>query len=534
MVDFNNSNENNPNNVNETNSTNNTANTNDINASDNYSSSFSQNNYQSYEQKSNDQNSYKSPYNYGGYNAGGAYNSNSSNSFSANEFSYRPQKNKKPLSKKILSGVLAVLCVGAISATSIVGYSLITGKSVIGSDTNSSVSKDKGTSSNVKSTVDRTNLPTLEQLATPTDAMKIPDIVKKMSPSVVGISCLLDQGTSTGTGIIMSEDGYIITNAHVVSGAKTISVVLPSSYAETENKESDKKATETASKNSDDSEVNADNLTYTAELVGKDSQTDIAVLKIDKKGLTKAEFGNSSDLQVGEVSIVIGNPLGLDLANSVTAGIISATGRTLTIEDRTMNLIQTDASVNNGNSGGPLINAYGQVIGITSAKVSTSVGEGLGFAIPIDEAVPIIKDLMENGYVTGRPSLGISGTDVTSTMSRYYGIPQGFLVASVTEGGAAEKAGIQQNDVIIGINDTVVTSINELNEVKNKCKVGDTVTLTVYRNGKKSDFKVTLSEASTPESDEENNDQQNNQQNDGYNDYRQFFNDYDNFGGFGY
>lgn len=423
-----------------------------------------------------------------------------------NEFSYNPGKPKKTIGKKILTGVIAVLSVAAIGTTSIVGYTLITGENVVGtSNSNGSVNakQSEDASSDVKSTVDRSNLPTIIQAAAPADALSIPEIVEKVSPSVVGISCITSSGVSTGSGVILSEDGYIITNAHVISGAQSISVVLPSSYGEV----------------SDSSSADLeDNLTFTAEKVGSDEQTDLAVLKIDKSGLTPAELGNSADVQVGELSIVIGNPLGLDLANSVTAGIISAKDRTITVEDRTMNLMQTDAAVNNGNSGGPLINAYGQVIGITSAKVSSSVAEGLGFAIPIDEALPIIKDLMENGYVTGRPSLGITGTDVTSAYSSYYGIPQGFLVRDVTEGSGAEKAGIQQNDIIIAINDTMVSSISELNDIKNKCKVGDTVTLTIYRNGKKLDVDVVLGE-SAAEEETETDDQQNNNGYDNYDNY---------------
>ena len=316
-----------------------------------------------------------------------------------------------------------------------------------------------------------------------------------------------------GSDVIISKDGYIVTNAHVVDGAQSISVVLPDSYNDTSSKSDDSKSSSDSS--SDDDE---DNLTYTATLVGKDTQTDIAVLKIDAKGLTAAEFGTSADLQVGEASIVIGNPLGFSLANSVTAGIISATDRTLTVEDRTMNLIQTDASINSGNSGGPLINAYGQVIGITSAKVSSSVGEGLGFAIPIDEALPIVEDLMKNGYVTGRPSLGISGTDITSAYSSYYGIPQGFLVKSVTKGSGSEKAGIQENDIVIGINGTVISNISELNEIKNKCKVGDTVQLTIYRNKKMINVDVVLGESTEDTSESNDNDQNNNNNNNNNND----------------
>ena len=465
----------------------------------------------------------------GNFSQNGMNNNNGFNTYNQgdkNEFTYTPNK-KRSKGKKILTGVIAVLCVGAIGTTSIVGYNLVTGKSV-GTTSSSTVTSKDSSDTKTKSTVDRTNLPTIEQLSTPSDAMSIPDIVKKVSPSVVGISCILSNGTATGSGIIMSEDGYIVTNAHVVDGAKSISVVLPDSYNGTDTSDSSDSKKSDDSTDSSDSE---DNLTYTATLVGKDTQSDIAVLKIDATGLTAAEFGTSADLQVGEASIVIGNPLGFSLANSVTAGIISATDRTLTVEDRTMNLIQTDASINSGNSGGPLINAYGQVIGITSAKVSSSVGEGLGFAIPIDEGLPIIEDLMKNGYVTGRPSLGLSGTDITSAYSSYYGVPQGFLVKSVTEGSGSEKAGIQENDIIIGINGTVISSISELNEIKNKCQVGDTVQLTVYRNKKMINVDVVLGE-STAESSETNDDTQNDQQND-YNNYNDYYNNYGNGNGLG-
>ena len=417
-------------------------------------------------------------------------------------------KRKKSRGRKALTGIIGVLSVVAIGATSIVGYSLVTG---IGTESDSSSLSSQSQSSKAqntsgKPTVNRENLPSIIQLATPSDAMTIPDIVDKVSPSVVGISCMTNSGTVTGTGIIMSADGYIITNAHVVNGASAISVVLPSSYT-------------------DESSGNDDS-TIEAELIGKDTQTDLAVIKINKNGLTAAEFGTSAEIKVGEVSIVIGNPLGFDLANSVTAGIISATDRTLTIEDRTMNLIQTDASINNGNSGGPLINAYGQVIGVTSAKVASTYGEGLGFAIPIDEATPIIDDLIKYGYVTGRPTLGISGENVTDVYSQYYDIPKGFFVRSVESESAAEKAGIKVNDIVIGIEGNLIESIEEFNEVKEKYKAGDEITVSVYRDGEIIDKKVTLGEAIDKNEEQQNNQQQNNG---GYDNYREFFNQ---FGGF--
>lgn len=442
-----------------------------------------------------------------------------------NEFSYQPQKKKK--SRKALNAVLAVLCVCAIGASSIVGYSLINEKVSISSSSSSEIVNQEikqSSSDSSASSIDRTNLPTILQLSTPEDAMSIPDIVNKLSPSVVGISCITDGSQVSGTGIIMSEDGYIITNAHVVNGASAISVVITDTTSVTENTSdsSSKSIAEQIVENQNQSET--DDNTITAELVGMDTQTDLAVLKIDATGLTPAEFGTSGEIRVGEAAIVIGNPLGFDLANTVTSGIISATDRTLTIEDRTMNLIQTDASINSGNSGGPLINAYGQVIGITSAKVSSTYGEGLGFAIPIDEAKEIIDDLVEYGYVKGRPTLGISGENISSFYAQYYNVPQGFIVRSVEEGSAAEEAGIQVNDMVVGIEGQLISSIEEFNEIKSRYKAGDKISVSVYRNENIVDIDVILGEAKdTSTSTQENNGNANGY--DGYNDY----DDYDDF-----
>ena len=422
---------------------------------------------------------------YGSFHDNAGY-TNFNQTGSANEFYYSPKKPKASKGKKVLTTVVAILSVIAIGTTSVVGYTLITGNNPVSNNVSASnSSKDDSKASENKaddssSDVDRSNLPTIAQLSTPKDAMPIPDIVTKVSPSVVGISSILSSGTATGTGIVMSDDGYIITNAHVIEGAKSVSVLLPKSYAS-------------------DSSAKEENLTFKATVVGKDTQTDIAVLKITAKNkLTACEFGKSSEIRVGEVSIVIGNPLGFSLANSVTSGIISAKDRVLQIQDRTMTLIQTDASINNGNSGGPLINAYGQVIGITSAKVSNTYGEGLGFAIPIDEAMPIIQSLMKDGFVK-RPSLGLTGRNVSATYAEYYNIPRGYQVATVTKGSGAEKGGVKVGDIIIGINDTSITTISELNAVKNKCKIGDTVKLTVYRDGKMVDLNVQLDESKNNE-----------------------------------
>lgn len=306
--------------------------------------------------------------------------------------------------------------------------------------------------------------PSLEQLAAPENAMALPDIYDKVSPSVVGVSCTLARSSATGTGIIISEDGYIITNAHVVQDALSIMIV--------------------------DSRLNE----YEAKVVGADSQTDLAVLKVEASGLTPCEFGKSGELRIGELAVVIGNPLGLDLYGTMTTGIISGLNRTITIGENKMTLIQTQASINKGNSGGPLINAYGQIIGITSAKVNSAYGEGLGFAIPIDEALPIVDDLMEHGYVTGRPMIGISGEDITYIMSLYYRLPQGVCVRFITPESGAEAAGIKAGDIIIGINDSSISTMDELTEAKNQFSAGDTITLNIYRDGVSMNVTVVLSE----------------------------------------
>ena len=461
--------------------------------------------YQHYQNPQSNQNNqgYGNGYNNGSYNN---YNSN------MNEYSYQPPKKKK--NRKLITALVATLCVVAIGATAIIGGSILTGKTLRDwrNNTNGSSNNVSNNNTAATTTVNREDLPSLVQLATPDDAMKIPDIVKKVSPSVVGISCMTNEGNVTGTGIIMSEDGYIITNAHVVEDAKAISVVLPSNYTTDDDQATNKNI----------KLKNDDNNSIEAKLIGKDVQTDIAVLKIEKTGLTAVEFGKSGELQVGEVSIVIGNPLGLNLANSVTAGIISATDRTLTIEDRTMNLIQTDASINSGNSGGPLINAYGQVIGITSAKVASGYGEGLGFAIPIDEALPIIQDLMENGYVKGRPTLGISGSNISKIYSQFYDIPMGFMVQEVNSGSAAENAGIKKGDIIIGIEGQLIESIEEFNEIKSKYKAGDEITVSIYRNDKKYDLKVVLDEAKETDDNTQSQNQQSQRQQSIEDFYRQF------------
>ncbi len=286
--------------------------------------------------------------------------------------------------------------------------------------------------------------------------LTLQQIYQKMIPSVVSIVSTTGTGTASGTGIIMTENGYLITNEHVVDGAVSIQVLL------------------------------RDESRYTASLVGSDTISDLAVLKIEASGLTAAEFGNSDEVQVGDTVVAIGDPLGIELRGTMTDGIISAINRDVTTNGRTMTLLQTNAQLNNGNSGGPLINIYGQVIGINTMKMgsyySSSV-EGIGFAIPIATAKPIVDELIEQGYVTGRPAIGIQGDSVPGYAQAYYHFPNGVYVSYVYPGSDAEAKGLAEGDIITEIDGTAVSSMDDLNAVKNQHVAGETVNLTVYRGG---------------------------------------------------
>lgn len=294
------------------------------------------------------------------------------------------------------------------------------------------------------------------------------EVYKKVNPSIVSvISTSVKTGGGTGSGVIMSEDGYIITNQHVVADADMVSVVLE------------------------------DGTKLNAEIVGTDEKTDLAVLKVEtKEELTAAEFGDSDALQPGEYAYAIGSPGGIELANTITGGRISAINRDVTIDDRVMTLIQTDASINPGNSGGALINKYGQVVGITSAKLGIGAYEGLGFAIPISTAKEIIDTLISNGYVTGRPSIGITGYNISEENAAASKVPQGVYVESVDKRAHAASEGLQAKDIITEVNEQTITTMDEINEIKKECKAGDVLKIKVYRmtEGKYVSLKITLTD----------------------------------------
>lgn len=327
-------------------------------------------------------------------------------------------------------------------------------------------------------------LNTTNLLSTSSDNLSVSEIAKKVGPSIVGIKMVVQSNRqsnifggssgsgSEGSGIIISKDGYIMTNYHVVqyadpkSNAKntTLTVYLP-----------DKREAK-------------------ATFIGGDSDNDLALIKVSLPNLPVAELGDSSKVEVGDPAIAIGNPLGMEFAGSVTYGVISALNRQLNTGDVTMNLIQTDAAINPGNSGGALVNSRGQVIGINSAKISITGVEGLGFAIPVNTAKPIVDQLKTHGYVKGKPLIGIAAQEVSEEISSMYGIPVGVYITDVTVGGAAETAGVKKGDVFVKLAGKEIKTMSDIDAIKKLHKAGDTVDAIVSRNGTKVTVKLTFTE----------------------------------------
>ena len=312
----------------------------------------------------------------------------------------------------------------------------------------------------------------------------------KILPSIVGIkleysvnNSMLQMfgkpststATATGSGIIISDDGYILTNNHVVSSSSENSSYYQVSEAS--------KLTVTLF--NDDTE-------YEAKIVGKDEETDLAVIKIEKTGLSKAEFADSDSIKVGEFAMAVGNPIGM--ASSVTCGIVSAVNREVTDSDgKTYTLIQTDAAINSGNSGGALVNSEGKVIGINTLKLSGTGIEGMGFAIPINSTTDITSQLIQYSKVK-RPYIGITGIDLDEQTAKTYNLVIGVYVKSVEDFSSAEKAGIKPGDVIIEADGTKITTMDDLNKIKNSHKIGDEMKIKVNREGQERELTVTLGE----------------------------------------
>ena len=305
------------------------------------------------------------------------------------------------------------------------------------------------------------------------------------------------QSASSGSGFIITQDGYIVTNHHVISGASSVTVTL---YDGTE---------------------------YPATVVGSDSDYDVAVLKINATDLQPVTLGNSSSVNVGDSVLAIGNPLG-ELTFSMSQGIVSCCDRAINVDGTPFNMIQVDASINPGNSGGPLMNLYGEVVGIVSAKYSSysdTTVEGIGFAIPISDVQTIITDIMENGQVTDKAYMAIKAGSMTEQMAAQYNIDvtQGVFVYAVEKGGAGEKAGLQLGDVITKLNDTDITSMSDLSMAKKSYKAGDTVTLTVWRGGQEVTLSLTFDQQPQTTGTEDDSSNQNQGQQDSYGDLYDYF-----------
>ena len=363
-----------------------------------------------------------------------------------------PARDQAARKKRGRMAAILVGCLVGVFALAFCGYSIY-------SAIDSSRVEQDNSSSEVSA------LPGLNIQDTPSDSdttvssdgkLSDKEIIKKVSPAVVGIECYAFGNSftpsSSGSGIIMTADGYIVTNAHVVEDAAGITVVLENGDA------------------------------YAAELIGADSDTDLAVLKIEASNLTYAEFGNSDELERGDRVIAIGNPGGTVLAGSTTGGMVSGLNRNINSSSPySTSYIQVDAAINPGNSGGALVNEYGQVVGINSAKIAETDYEGIGFAIPINEALPIIQELMQYGHVTGRAALGIQGYMINEAVAAMRRMPVGFGIEAVDPSSDLASKNVVAG-VITYINDKQVTSYDVLANELAEFKPGDTVKLTIYRS----------------------------------------------------
>lgn len=375
-----------------------------------------------------------------------------------------PKKPKHNISrfKVVMASVLAfAVFMGTVVAFSLPQFTSGNDKALNTTPTQSMVQASK-------TSVGDANIKTGSELTTQ-------EIAALVGPAVVGIENYgsgsnyyyyqqkeVKQGT--GSGVIISQDGYVVTNNHVIEGSTKLKVTLSTGAQ------------------------------YDAKVVGADEDSDIALLKIEDTNLPYATLGDSSQVTVGDKAVAIGNPLGEELMGTVTQGIISAVNRSVTVDNRTMTLIQTDAAINAGNSGGALINSYGEVIGINSVKMASTGVEGLGFAIPSNTVNSVISDLKEYGYVRGRLVIGIAGTNITSKMAQYYDLPVGFYIQEVTAGSGAAKAGLKAGDIIVKCDGKVVTSIDDINTAKKSHSVGETMKMQAVRDGQNLSFDVVLQE----------------------------------------
>ncbi|OKZ75247.1 MAG: hypothetical protein BHW00_02400 [Clostridium sp. 26_22] len=399
-----------------------------------------------------------------------------SSSYNKNE---KSQKNKTGFGKTVILPFVSGVVGCSVVLGTCFGVPSIRSKLINNSSSNISTSNSSSTQSN--GYVTQTSLSNYSDTAV--------YAANKILPSIVGIKIEYtvntqsffgrsssSTATASGSGIIISEDGYILTNNHVVSSSSSES----NSYYQITDAG---KVTVT---------LFGDETEYEAKIVGQDEQTDLAVIKIEKTGLTKADFADSDSVKVGEFAMAVGNPVNMD--STVTTGIVSAVNRKITDSDgKTYTCIQTDAAINSGNSGGALVNSEGKVIGINTLKLSGTGIEGIGFAIPINSTTDITSQLIQYSKVK-RPFIGISGIDLNAETAKTYNLVEGVYVKSVEDFSAAEKAGLKAGDVIIEVEGKSIKTMNELNEVKNSHKIGDELKLKINRVGTEKEITLTLGE----------------------------------------
>ena len=399
---------------------------------------------------------------------------------------YQTGSTNPPKSRSGLVAGLLMIVIFLAGITSILGILNIRLFSALNSQTDSTVSLSLQAGNNATNPTDNEvssapNVPkqdvTIQIVQAPESAdnisqsggMALQDIYADCIDSVVSITCTSASGSSSGTGVVLAANGYIVTNCHVVQNAQAITVQL------------------------------SDDRQFRASLVGADEASDLAVLYVDAEDLAPAQFGDPEKLRVGDAVCAIGDPLGAGLRGTMTNGIVSAINRDITTGGRTMTLIQTNAALNSGNSGGPLINCYGQVIGINTMKIGdymSSAGvEGLGFAIPSTTVVEVVGQLINQGYVSGRPYLGFTGEPVSALYQYYYRLPAGMFITEVTSGSNADIQGLESGDILISLDGTTVTTVEELTTVLYGYEVGDTVEAVIYRNKKQQTITLTIEEA---------------------------------------
>ena len=415
------------------------------------------------------------------------YNDQFHNSEPADPATYQTGSTRPPKSRSGLIAfllMLIILLIGAVTILSVMNVKLfrqlngetgnpILGLSISGTDKGGeTISDDPST----RSTSDQTD--PIQIVPSPTsvenitgNGLSLQQIYEQNILSVVSISCSYRGGSSTGTGVILTESGYIVTNCHVVEDAETIQILLH------------------------------DDRVLTGELVGMDAVSDLAVLWVDADDLTCAQLGDSSVLRVGDSVVAIGDPLGMELRGTMTDGIVSAINRDVTVNGRVMNLIQTNAALNSGNSGGPLLNCYGQVVGINTMKMGDAMSvagvEGLGFAIPSNTVSEIVNQLISQGYVSGRPYVGITGEEVSSFYQFYYGLPAGLYITGVEKGSPAQETGLEAGDILLTVDGTRIYGLADLETALYSYVPGDRVEITIFRNGRQYTGTLTVGEANS-------------------------------------